>query len=104
MELSTQQKVAQEKMESVIRKCWEDEAFKQEFVANPIHTLEEMGVSLNLPSGTTFKVVDQSEASVVHFNIPPKQNFDNLELTDEQLEAVAGGMIFPWSLPIIWWL
>lgn len=97
MKLSIQQKIAQEKMDAVIRRCWEDKAFKQELVANPIDTLKKVGVSLNLPSGTQFKVVDQSEPFIVHFNIPPKQNFDNLELTDKQLDAVAGGLFSPIS-------
>jgi hypothetical protein len=29
----------------------------------------------------------------MHINIPAKPNYDNLELSDEQLEVVAGGEV-----------
>lgn len=34
-----------------------------------------------------------SKASKVYINIPPKPDYDNMELTDEQLEEVSGGFI-----------
>jgi hypothetical protein len=35
--------------------------------------------------------VDQSDPDCVYLNIPSEPNLDELQLTDEQLEAVAGG-------------
>lgn len=96
----------QEKIATVISKCWDDESFKNEFVSNPHATYKKViGEELVLPAGKELKVVDQTNEHYMYFNIPGEPNLDELELTDEQLELVAGGV-----LPIIltiasaWWI
>ena len=36
-------------------------------------------------------VVDQSEKDTLYFNIPAAPNFEDVELSEEELEMVAGG-------------
>jgi uncharacterized protein YlzI (FlbEa/FlbD family) len=78
----------------IVQKAWEDDQFKSNLMTNPIETIEKFtGNKINLPEGKTLVVKDQTDEAMVYLNIPRKVNFDNLELTDEQLEAVAGGEI-----------
>ncbi|PTX62156.1 putative ribosomally synthesized peptide [Kordia periserrulae] len=94
MELTKKQEAAQQIMRSVIAKCWEDEAFKQALIADPVATLEKFtGNEINLPEGKRLVVRDQSsEANAIYFNIPAEPNLEELQLSDEQLELVAGGV------------
>ena len=62
-------------------------------MANPVATMEKLtGEKVNLPEGQKLTVVDQSDESTVYFNIPKRVEIDNLQLTEEQLEQVAGGI------------
>lgn len=88
MEFTNEEKLLQE----VISKAWEDSAFKDELIANPIAAIEKLsGGKVNLPEGKTIVVRDQTDASTVYINIPVEQTMDDVELNEEQLEAVAGG-------------
>ncbi|QVY64636.1 NHLP leader peptide family RiPP precursor [Polaribacter sp. Q13] len=94
MEITKSQKLLQ----SIIQKAWEDEAFKQELIANPVKVIEELtGEKINLPEDKTLVVKDQTDDSVIYINIPAKLNLDDVELTEEQLEAVAGGFDYGWT-------
>ncbi|QTE23306.1 NHLP leader peptide family RiPP precursor [Polaribacter cellanae] len=88
MELTKEQKLFQ----TVVQKAWEDTAFKQELINNPIEAIENLtGKRVKLPEGKTVVVRDQTDTSVVYINIPAEPNMDDMELTEEQLEIVAGG-------------
>lgn len=79
----------------VVQKAWEDEAFKKELIANPVEAIEQLtGQKLNIPEGKTLVVRDQTAEDTVYINIPAKQEAD-AELSEEQLESVAGGVRFP---------
>jgi hypothetical protein len=91
MEFTQEQKLYAE----IVQKVWEDASFKEELIANPLAAIEKLtGKKLNLPEGKTIVVRDQTDESTVYINIPatPKQAVD-AELSEEQLEAVAGGII-----------
>lgn len=89
MELTQEQKLNAQ----VIQKAWEDAQFKNELMANPVEAMEKLtGNKINLPEGQKLVVIDQTDASTVYFNIPRKIDINNLELTEEQLEMVAGGL------------
>lgn len=89
MEITQEQKLSAQ----VVQRAWEDAQFKNELIANPVGTMEKLtGHKLNLPQGQKLVVIDQSDESTVYFNIPKKVDANSLELTEEQLEMVAGGI------------
>ena len=89
MEFTQEQKLLQQ----VVHQAWEDAKFKNELMANPLVAIEKLtGKKLNLPEGKTLVVRDQTDESTVFINIPAKQKMDDVELNEEQLEAVAGGV------------
>lgn len=106
MELTKEQKV----MQQVISKAWTDPDFKKQLVTSPLTAIQKLtGESITLPKGKTMTVADQSDPSVVYLNIPPQPDLDDVELTDADLELVAGGVYpigiiggcFP-TFPPIW--
>lgn len=93
MELTKKQQEAQEMMNSIISKCWDNQEFKQDLISDPVGTIEKFtGKPMNVPQGKTLKVNDQTDNDFVHINIPSVPNIEGMELTDEQLEMVAGGV------------
>ena len=93
----------QEAYINVVEKCWSDEAFKKELLSssNPVSVIESgTGIRMNVPSNYKVVVVDQTDPNTVHINIPTKSDISDLELTDDQMEAVAGGLSYP-ILPLI---
>lgn len=87
MEFTQEQKLYAE----VVQKAWEDENFKKELVANPVEAIENLtGRKINLPEGKTLVVRDQTAEDTVYINIPAKPEMD-MELNEQELEAVAGG-------------
>ena len=94
----------------IVQKAWEDAQFRSELVANPVAAIEKLtGKKLNLPAGKTLVVRDQTDEETVYINLPAKPNTEDVELNEDQLEAVAGGIhgedgciTFPWpKLPKI---
>jgi len=84
-----------------IKKSWFDEDFKSALIVNPKKMLfEEFGdtiddeVSIAVVDAPDFTkedfVINRSKNSLL-IKIPPKSTIVNAELTDDQLEAVAGG-------------
>jgi Nitrile hydratase, alpha chain len=73
----------------IIAKAWKDEAFKQELLSNPNATLKALG--LKVPSNVEVQVIEET-ANKVYLVLPSKPSvITDTELSDEQLEAVAGG-------------
>ena len=94
----------QEFLQSIITKAWQDETFKQQLIANPLITIEKLtGKKINLPEGKTIVVQDQTDTSKIYLNIPPKLNLDDVGLSEEQLEAVAGGVEDDEHNGYSWW-
>lgn len=88
MEITNEQKVLQQ----VINEAWENETFKQELIAEPLKAIEKLtGQRVQLREGQTLVVRDQTDESTIYINIPAEQNLENVELSEEQLEHVAGG-------------
>ena len=85
----------QELFQTVIEKAWGDSVFKQELIDSPKEAIEKLtNTKLTLPEGTRIEVTDQTDASYSYINIPRKFVVDDLELEDEELEMVAGGIVF----------
>ena len=70
--------------EEVIRKAQADKDFKKSLLDNPKATLGQLGVKL--PEDVAVKVVEESN-KVIYLVLPVNPN----ELTEEQLDSVAGG-------------
>ena len=98
MEITKEQQLLQQ----VVTEAWENADFKKKLIADPVNAIEELtGEKLNIPEGKTFVVKDQTDETIVYINIPAKQDLENMELNEEQLEAVAGGIMpiyvnYPW--------
>lgn len=92
MEATKEQKILQ----TIIQKAWESDVFKQELIENPVNAIENLtGEKMTFPNGKTIVVRDQTDETTVYINIPVEPNLDDMELSDDQLEAVAGGKTTP---------
>ena len=72
-------------IDAIISKCWTDESFKQKLLADSTNALKEEG--MEIPAGYTVNVLENS-SKVINFVLPPNPN---AELSDAELESVAGG-------------
>ncbi|MEM6718280.1 MAG: hypothetical protein AAF611_03095 [Bacteroidota bacterium] len=78
-------------VEDVIRRCHEDDSFKDRLIENPVSVVNE-DYNLFLKNDTTQLIVeDQSDENIIYINIPKRIDFDDIQLTEEELERVAGG-------------
>lgn len=88
MESTEEQKV----FKQIIVEAWENPDFKEELMNSPLEAIQQLtGKTLIIPEGKTFVVKDQSNESIIYFNIPAKPNMEDVELDDDQLDIVAGG-------------
>lgn len=95
MTLAELQEKSQENLQLIYSKAWEDEAFKKALIEDPVNTLNKITKgTLNL-DGKTVQVNDQTDSSTIYLNIPvnPKdvELSSDIELTEEELEIIAGG-------------
>lgn len=87
-----QQKQSVDLVNTLITKSWEDSAFKNRLIENPVSTIQSVtGINFQLSNDTKLVVEDQSDESIIYLNIPRMVDIDEMELTDEQLEGVSGG-------------
>lgn len=88
----TNQQSSQEQLQEIARRqaqlmvrVWSDPQFKRRLISDPTSVLQEQG--LPVPGGMEIRVVENTE-SVFYLVLPPRPSE---EISDEQLEAVAGG-------------
>jgi hypothetical protein len=72
----------------IVALAWQDDDFRRKFVADPKGQFEER-LGTNLPASLKMTVHEEGENSL-HFVIPAKPK-TSAELSDEDLEKVAGG-------------
>ena len=78
--------------QQLIAKCWADEAFKRQLLANPAETLKNEG--LEVPEGVQVQVVENTP-QVFNLVIPAPPT----DLSDEDLGEVAGGPMISFGAP-----
>ena len=91
-------KKVEEVLKLVISKAWEDVNFRKNLLENPIAAIETLtGAKVVLPEGKELIVYDQTDKSKVYVNIPSEPDFDDVELSEQQLETIAGGGQVLWN-------
>lgn len=82
--------LSRQEMETlIVQRAWKDDAFRAEFLADAKGTIEKYS-GQKLPAEMQVVAVAEDDKTI-HFVIPPKPaNAD--ELSDEDLEKVAGGV------------
>ena len=73
---------------ALVEKCWKDPEFKKQILADPKGMLERH-LGKQLP-GDLKIFVHEENAETLHFSLPPAPT-NATELSDEDLEKVAGG-------------
>jgi hypothetical protein len=74
----------------IVARAWSDDDFKAKFLADPKAMFEEH-LGTKLPETLVMKAHEET-ADAIHFVIPAKPRIDLDELSDEDLEKVAGGV------------
>jgi hypothetical protein len=76
----------------IIAQAWKDEAYKKELLSNSKAVIErEFGVQL--PAQVNVRVM-QEDSTNLYFVLSARPDLSNAELSEEQLEAVAGGVVW----------
>lgn len=73
----------------IVKRCWEDDEFRKEFVDDPAGTFAKY---LEVPAASLPKIVVHEEAPGAWHIVLPQQPGDAGQLSEEDLEKVAGGM------------
>ncbi|WP_308466559.1 NHLP leader peptide family RiPP precursor [Rathayibacter soli] len=82
---------------AIVARSWEDPDFRSKLLADPTATLNANG--FHVPAGKSVVMVEEDSDTVVHMSLPQRPT----ELSDEQLDAVSGGIFvftcscFAWS-------
>ena len=81
---------------TLVAKAWQDDSFRQELLSNPRSVLErEFGQTVS--ESTNLQVIEESN-DTYYIVIPKKPNIE--ELSEEELEAVAGGWCKPDNITV----
>lgn len=75
-----------EALYEIYLECWEDPDFKARFLSDPASVLQEW--EIDIPKGVTIKAVEETQPNTITLHLPPEPDE---ELSDEDLEKVAGG-------------
>jgi len=78
--------------EKIATRAWEDPAFEAEFMADPMATFEKY-TGRPLPEGVKI-FAHYNSVTEIHFVLPRRPETTGDELSDEDLEGVAGGEAF----------
>ena len=74
----------------LIKKLWSDEVFRKEFEANPQAVISK---AFNIPLDQAPKIVLHAEMANEWHIVVPHKPASTVELSDDELEQVAGGVM-----------
>jgi hypothetical protein len=90
--MNEQRKTRKDIETHIIPQAWKDDAYKQELLSNAKTVIErEFGVQL--PDELNVHVMEEDSTNL-YFVLPARPNLSNAELSEDQLEAIAGGNTF----------
>jgi len=92
--MSWSQEKVQETVKQIQKKAASDASFRASLIANPNSSIEEIA-GIQIPAGFRVNVADANEADLT-IALPKMQNN---ELSDSDLEAVAGGKTTDTTVP-----
>ena len=76
----------------IIKLAWSDDNLREELAKNPKKVLKEK-LGIEFEKGINVNIIDEDSANTIHYTIPHKPGAtQGVEFTDEQLDAIAGGM------------
>jgi len=78
---------AENPVQKIIARCWEDEEFKKRLIADPAKTFDAEGV--NVPDGISIRVLEDTD-QVQTLIIPPAP----FHIDDDQLKCITGGGMY----------
>jgi hypothetical protein len=82
----------------IVKRCWEDEAFRKEFTANPAGAFVKY---LAVPAASLPRIsIHQEEPGSWHIVLPAKPARSG-ELSERELERIAGGITDPALLSVV---
>jgi hypothetical protein len=83
----------------IVKRCWEDAAFRKEFTADPAGVFVKY---LEVPAASVPKIIiHQEEPGFWHIVLPAKPADAN-ELSEKDLEKIAGGSaVSMWTRPLV---
>lgn len=81
----------------IVAKAWSNEAFKQRLLADPAAVLRAEGITV--PAGSELRIFENTD-KVINLTLPAKPAVS--ELSDEQLQSVAGGSSWQLDSAICW--
>lgn len=80
-----EQDAVQKAFAQIVAHSWEDPEFRAKLLADPGATLNANGVAV--PDGKRVEIVEDTD-DVLHVTLPARPS----ELSDDELETVAGGL------------
>ncbi|MBO3458659.1 NHLP leader peptide family RiPP precursor [Aetokthonos hydrillicola Thurmond2011] len=90
MSEQNQPKTRREIEAHIIAQAWKDNAYKQELLNNS-KTVVEKEFGVQIPEEIKVQVLEENPTNL-YFVLPMRPEIPGQELSDEQLEAIAGGV------------
>jgi len=80
--------------ESIILEAQQNYEFKNQLIESPEESLKQfLGPEKYVPIGKKIVVENQMDDSIIYLNLFTEPNLDDMELSEAQLESVAGGSL-----------
>jgi hypothetical protein len=83
----------------IVKRCWEDEGFRKEFTADPSGAFVKY---LEVPATSLPKIVVHEETAGSWHIVLPSRPANASELSEQDLETVAGGGSMPTPVRASW--